>query len=108
MFFLSFKCYDRSLFTYSTVPTRYRYNLNQGGLLHHVNRAGTFWNAKSRTNEIQQNFKSTFFFFFGPMREKEGMLFESGGHWSGKRFLVLSFSIQSRAHALNQEGSLEN
>lgn len=49
-----------------------------------------------------------FFFFFGPMREKEGMLFESGGHWSGKRFLVLSFSIQSRAHALNQEGSLEN
>lgn len=57
----SLECSFFLSFTYSTVPTRYRYNLIQGGLLHHVNRAGKFWNAKSRRNEIHQNFKSNFF-----------------------------------------------
>lgn len=42
------------------------------------------------------------------MGEKEGMLFVSGGHHSGRRFFVLSFSVQSRVQALNQEESLEN
>lgn len=46
--------------------------------------------------------------FFVPMGEKEGMLFVSGRHCSGRRLFVLSFSVQSRAQALNQEESLEN
>lgn len=54
MFFLSLHLQELwSLFTYHTTPTCYRYNLSQGGLLYHVNRAGKFWNAKN-TLKIEQ------------------------------------------------------
>lgn len=62
--------------------------------------------AKNRTNEIHPKFKSPI--IFGPLREREGRLFVSSRHHSGRRLCVVSVSFQSRAHALKQEGSLVN